>query len=187
MPIETLIVTFVIIMFTEFGDKTMLTSMCFSAQYRRPLIVLAATLLALVIASAIGVLIGVVLSNTLPVDLIVYVSGVLFLVLGVYTIIKSNSEEVSSCENTSTFLGMVSVVLFSELGDKSQIAILALAATSLYPIMVFAGAILGFLVLTIAAVYVGNQIAGFTSMKNVHRVAGLIFIIFGIAVILGIF
>ncbi len=186
MPLQALLSSFGIILVTEIGDKTMLTTICLSAQYRRPAIVLLATLIALAISTAIAVVVGVVLATSLPVDLIVYISGILFLGLGIYTILKSDSEEVESCDNPATFTGMVSLVLFSELGDKSQIAALALAAQSIYPIMVFVGAIIGFLVVNAIGAVAGDRIAGVTSIKYVKIVAGAIFIIFGFAVLLGI-
>ncbi|MGY5876196.1 MAG: TMEM165/GDT1 family protein [Candidatus Thorarchaeota archaeon] len=186
MPFQALLSSFGVILVTEIGDKTMLTTMCISAQYRRPTIVLLAALIALAISTAIAVIVGVVLAASLPVNLLVYISGALFIGLGIYTIFNSDSEEVDSCDNPATFTGMISLILFSELGDKSQIAALALAAQSIYPIMVFTGAILGFLIVNALGVIAGDRIAGITSMKHVKRIAGIVFIIFGLAVLLGI-
>ena len=186
MPFETLLESVGLILITELGDKTMLTAMCLSAQYRRPWIVLAATMLALSLSTSISVIVGVVLAMTLPIDFIVYVSGLLFIGLGVYSIVRSGSEEVEVCDNPGTFMSMVSLILFSELGDKSQLAILALSVQSLFPIMVFVGAIIGFLVVNLLGVYAGDWIACRISMKTVKKVAGLVFIAFGILVIFGI-
>lgn len=187
MPIQAFLLSLVVILVTEFGDKTMLTTMCLSAQYQRPIIVLAATLLALTFTTLIGVIIGVILSASLPLDIIVYLSGALFLFLGVYSLVKSKSEGVDSCENPATFISMVSLVLLSELGDKSQIAILAVAAGSPFPVMVFLGAIIGFFILNLIAIIVGDRLSRITSMNNVRIVTGLMFIAFGIAVLLGVF
>ncbi len=186
MPLQVLLSSVGLVFVTEFGDKTMLTAMCFSAQYRRPWIVLLATMIALTIATFIAVIVGIILSTAIPVDMLVYVSGFLFLGLGIYTLARSNGEEVDTCDTPSSFLSMVSLVLFSELGDKSQIAILALVVQSAFPVMVFIGAIVGFLLLDILAVFAGNRISGKVSIKLVKRVAGLLFILFGILVIFGI-
>ena len=186
MPLQALLSSFVVILITEIGDKTMLTTMCLSAQYRRPSIVLVATMIALGISSVIGVLIGFILATTLPIDLIVYISGGLFLILGFYTLLNSNSEEVDSCDNPTTFIGMISLVLFSELGDKSQIAILALAANSLYPVLVFVGALVGFLIVNTIGAIAGDRISQRISMNTIRKVTGLVFIIFGIAILLGL-
>jgi len=164
----------------------MLTAMCLSAKYRRPWIVLLATMIALTISTLIAIIVGIILSTAIPLDILVYVSGFLFLALGVYTLARSNSEEVDTCDTPSSFLSMVSLVLFSELGDKSQIAILALAVQSTFPIMVFIGAIVGFLLLSVLATFAGDRISGKVPIKLVKRAAGLLFILFGILVIFGI-
>ena len=170
----------------ELGDKTMLTTMCLSAQYRRPKLVLLATMIALAASSIIAVIIGYILSATLPVEIITYVSGFLFLILGIFTLVNSKSETIDTCDNPGTLFGMFSLVLVSELGDKSQIATLALAAQSSFPVMVFVGAIIGFFIVNSVAAYAGTNIAERIPIKTVKRVVGIIFIIFGILVIFGI-
>ena len=186
MPIQTLLSSASLILITELGDKTMLTAMCLSAQYRRPWIVLAATLIALAISTLIAVIVGVVLSLTLPIDLIIYISGFLFIGLGIYSIARSGSEEAEACDNPGTFMSMVSLILFSELGDKSQLAILALSVQSLFPILVLFGAIIGFFIVNLVGVYAGEWLACRVSMGTVKKVAGIVFIVFGILVIFGI-
>ncbi|MFW9918170.1 MAG: TMEM165/GDT1 family protein [Candidatus Thorarchaeota archaeon] len=186
MPFETLLSSVGLILITELGDKTMLTAMCLSAQYRRPWIVLAATMIALATSTLIAVIVGVVLSATLPIDFIVYISGLLFIGLGIYSIVRSGSEEAEVCDSPGTFMSMVSLILFSELGDKSQLAILALSVQSLFPILVLIGAVIGFLIVNLLGVYAGEWVACRVSMKTVKRVAGVVFIAFGVLVIFGI-
>lgn len=186
MPLQALISSLGLIILMELGDKTMLTAMCLSAQYRQPKLVLLATMIALATSSVIAVIIGFILSATLPVEIITYVSGILFLILGIFTLVNSNSETVDTCDNPGTLFGMFSLVLISELGDKSQIATLALAAQSLFPVMIFIGAILGFLVVSTIGVYAGASIAERIPIKTVKRVVGIVFILFGILVIFGV-
>lgn len=186
MPLQALISSIGLIFLMELGDKTMLTTMCLSAQYRRPKLVLLATMIALAASSIIAVIIGYILSATLPVEIITYVSGFLFLILGIFTLVNSKSETIDTCDNPGTLFGMFSLVLVSELGDKSQIATLALAAQSSFPVMVFVGAIIGFFIVNSVAAYAGTNIAERIPIKTVKRVVGIIFIIFGILVIFGI-
>jgi putative Ca2+/H+ antiporter (TMEM165/GDT1 family) len=143
-------------------------------------------MIALATSSIIAVIIGFILSATLPVEIITYVSGFLFLILGIFTLVNSHSETVDTCDNPGTLFGMFSLVLVSELGDKSQIATLALAAQSLFPIMIFLGAIIGFLIVNSIGAYTGTTIAERIPIKTVKRVVGVIFILFGILVIFGI-
>lgn len=170
----------------EIGDKTMLTTICLSAQYRRPGLVLLSTMTALATSSIIAVIIGYILSTSLPIQLITYVSGILFIGLGLYTLAKANSEVPDSCDNPGTLFGMFSLVLFSELGDKSQITILALAAQSSFVIMVFIGSIIGFLIVNSLGAIAGDRVSARIPLKIVKTVVGFIFILFGLLVVLGI-
>ncbi len=185
MPIQAIISAFGLVFVTEIGDKTMLTTMCLSAQYRRPLVILTASMLALAIASIIAVIVGVALASTLPIDLILIISASLFIGMGVFSLIR-NSPEADDCKQPTTFLSMVSVVLASELGDKSQIAILALAAQSTFPILVFLGAILGFFTVNLIGAYAGDQAASRLPVDTITKVTGIVFIAFGILILGGL-
>ncbi|MHA2423405.1 MAG: TMEM165/GDT1 family protein [Candidatus Thorarchaeota archaeon] len=187
MPIQTLLTSTGLVLLMELGDKTMLTTMCLSAQYRRPGLVLLATMIALATSSIIAVIVGYILSATLPINIITYVSGILFIGIGIYTLATSNSEVPDTCDNPGTLFGMFSLVLLSELGDKSQITILALAAQSTFAIMVFLGSIMGFLIVNSVGALAGDRVAARIPLKVVKRIVGLIFIVFGILVVFGIF
>jgi putative Ca2+/H+ antiporter (TMEM165/GDT1 family) len=185
MPIQALLTSAGLVLLMELGDKTMLTTICLSAQYRRPGLVLLATMIALATASIIAVIIGYILSATLPLDIITYISGILFIGLGIYTLARANSEVPDTCDNPSTLFGMFSLVLFSELGDKSQITILALAAQSSFAIMVFIGSIIGFLIVNSLGAIAGNRVAARIPLKIVKQIVGLVFIVFGILIVMG--
>lgn len=186
MPIQTLLTSAGLVLLMELGDKTMLTTMCLSAQYRRPRLVLIATMLALATSSVIAVIIGYVLSTTLPIEIITYVSGILFIGLGIYTLTRANSEVPDTCDNPGTLFGMFSLVLLSELGDKSQITILALAAQSTFAIMVFLGSIIGFLIVNSIGALAGDRVAARIPLRTVKIVVGFVFILFGALIVLGI-
>lgn len=184
MPVQALLSSFGLVFLTEIGDKTMLATLCLSAQYRRPRIVLLATMLALGFASIVAVFVGVVLATALPIDFILYLSGLLFIGMGIHTLVRK-TPEADDCKQPATFLSMVSLVLLSELGDKSQLAILALAAQSLFPLLVFTGAIAGFFTVNLVGAYSGDQVADRIPVDMVRKATGLVFIIFGILIILG--
>ncbi len=186
MPLQALISSAGLILLMELGDKTMLTTMCLSAQYRRPKLVLIATMLALTTSSVIAVILGYILSATLPIEIITYVSGILFIALGFYALARADLEIPDTCDNPGTLFGMFSLVLLAELGDKSQIATLALAAQSAFLLMIFIGAIIGFFITNSIAVLAGESIAERIPIKAVKRVVGIIFILFGLVVIFGV-
>lgn len=185
MPLQALLSALGIVFVTEIADKTMLTTLCLSAQYRRPFIVLLATMLALLLASTIAVAIGTVLALSLPVELILYISAGLFLAMGIHSLVKSVPEE-DSCKQPSTFLSMISLVLVSELGDKSQLAILALAAQSAFPLFILLGSIAGFFIVNSIGAFAGDRAANRLPIRLVNKATGVIFIIFAFLIVLNI-
>ena len=185
MPIPTFVEALGLIILMELGDKTMLTTMCLSAQYRRPRLVLLATISALTTSSIIAIILGFILSTTLPVEIITYLSGILFLSLGIFTLARFNNEVLDTCDNPGTLFGMFSLVFLSELGDKSQIAILALAAQSAFPVSVFLGSVVAFLIVNSIGALAGNHAAERIPMKMIKIVVGIVFILFGLLVIFG--
>ena len=186
MPIQTLLTSAGLVLLMELGDKTMLTTICLSAQYRTPGIVFLSTMIALATSSVIAVVVGYILSTTLPLTIITYLSGILFVGMGVYTLATANSEVPDTCDNPSTLFGMFSLVLLSELGDKSQITILALAAQSTFVIMVFVGSIIGFLIVNSLGALAGDRVAARIPLKIVKKIVGVVFILFGALIVLGI-
>jgi putative Ca2+/H+ antiporter (TMEM165/GDT1 family) len=78
---------------------------------------------------------------------------------------------------------MFSLILLSELGDKSQVAILALAADSVLPIMVFVGAITAFVVMNAVGIIFGDRVVCRMPTELVRRATGIIFTGFGLLVL----
>ncbi len=183
MSFESLFYAVTAVFLAELGDKTMLTTIFLSAQYRRPRMVLLAAMSALTAATVIAVIIGVILAVTLPIDLILYFSGALFIIMGAYNLVISHKNEGINSVNPKNFGGMFSLVFLAELGDKTQIAVLALAAQSGAPIFVFIGAFFGFLLVNSLGAIAGDRIAEQAPIIWIKRVTGLVFIGFGILIL----
>lgn len=180
MSLESFFYAVTVVFLAELGDKTMLATIFLSAQYRRPGMVLLAAMGALTAATVIAVIIGVILAVTLPIDLILDFSGALFIIMGVYTMAITRKNEGVDSVNLQTFGGMFSLVFLAELGDKTQIAVLALAAQSEVPIFVFIGAFFGFLFVNSLGAVAGDRISEYAPIIWIKRVTGLVFIGFGI-------
>jgi putative Ca2+/H+ antiporter (TMEM165/GDT1 family) len=175
-----------IVFLAELGDKTMFATICLSAQYRRPVFVLIAAMLALTVSTIIAVVIGVILSTTLPLEFIILISGGIFIILGIHTLIRKESDDDTTSDQPQTFLSMFTLVLVSEMGDKTQIASLALAAQSAFPLMVFLGALLGFLLVNGIGAITGEQISRRVPIKLIQQIVGVLFVIVGILIVVGI-
>jgi putative Ca2+/H+ antiporter (TMEM165/GDT1 family) len=183
--LEVLITSSTLIFLTEIGDKTMITTMCLGAQHRHPAVVLLVAMLALASSTLIAVVIGFILSSTLPLEFILYLSAALFMCLGIHTLVRKIPEQANGCDNPQTLLSMFSLVFFSELGDKSQIAVLGLAAQSQFPVMVLVGALIGFLIVNSIGAFAGDRLANVISMGTIRKVSGIVFILFGVLMLLG--
>jgi len=115
-----------------------------------------------------------------------WVLGVSFIAMAVWTLIPDNIEE----EETQITLklgvfGATLVTFFiAEMGDKTQIATVALAAHYGSPVWVVAGTTLGMLIADVPAVFIGNKLADRIPMTVVHRIAAAIFALLGIATLL---
>jgi len=186
MLIEALISSTGVVFLAELGDKTMLATMCFSAQCRKPLLVLVASMLALTCATVLAVVAGTVLAAALPLQLIIYLSAIIFLSMSVYTLVEIDSGTGDTNKITGTFLGMASLVFVSELGDKTQLACLALAAESPYPVAIFIGAIAGFFAANSIAAVAGHRLAGSIPIRVIRGATATVFIIIGALVLLGV-
>ncbi len=183
MPILTFLSTTLIILLTELGDKTMLTTLCLGAKFRRPASVILSSILALAVASGFAIIVAVILSFALPIQIILYVSGILFVIMGLHTLIYRDGDLSEYCDSPKSMFSMFSLILLSELGDKSQIAILGLAAQSAFPIAVFVGSFVSFLLLNGISAFAGDRMAERLPIRKVQIATGTVFVVIGLSVI----
>ncbi|MFH1328123.1 MAG: TMEM165/GDT1 family protein [Candidatus Bathyarchaeota archaeon] len=173
-----LLASFAIIAVAELGDKTQLTVITLSSRYK-PLLILAGSVTAFALINGIGVLIGGAIAEYLPLFWVGIGSGIAFLLFGVYTLI-SKTEESKIKYGRYAVLSSFSLIALMELGDKTQLATIVLAARYADPILVFTGVMLAYIVLTVVGIIIGFKISKVIPMKKMKVVASAIFILFGI-------
>lgn len=147
---------------------------------------LVASMAALTSSTILAIVAGMLMAAILPLELIVYLSGAMFLVMGIYMLGSLHTESGATYQSTSTFLGMFSLVFISELGDKTQLACLALAADSPFPVLVFIGAIIGFFAVNSIGVVAGRGIAGAVPLRLIGGATAAVFIVVGVLIVLRI-
>ncbi|MBO3840377.1 MAG: TMEM165/GDT1 family protein [Thermoproteota archaeon] len=180
MDLTPLLASLLLIILAELGDKTQVAIISLSS-CSNTLIVFTGAMLAFILVSAIGVFIGDALSMIVPPQAVSLASAVLFLVFGTYMILTRRREECFR-ENGSkyAFLSTFSMVTLMEIGDKTQVAVIALAARYGTPIMVYAGVIMAFIILTGIGVLLGRVFSRRVPLKYVKLGSGVIFPLFGI-------
>lgn len=182
MDLTPFLSTFAIIAMAELGDKTQLTVITLCSKHR-PEIIFLSSFLALIGIGGVSILIGSTITQFLPMLWIKIGSGGAFIIFGIHSLI-GGEEDSYSCGET-TFLASFSLVALMELGDKTQLATIALAAKFASPILVFSGLGLAFLLITGAGVIIGTKLKEFLSRKYIRMGSSIIFISFGLIFILG--
>ena len=183
---ESLFVSTGVVALAEIGDKTQLLAFILAARFKRPvpivLGILAATLINHGLAGALGAWITSVLSP----QVLRWVLGLGFIAMAVWTLIPDEIEEEESrvAARLGVFGATFVTFFLAEMGDKTQLATVALAAHYVWPWAVVAGTTLGMLIADVPAVFVGSRFAGRIPMKLVHGVAAAVFAVMGILTLL---
>jgi putative Ca2+/H+ antiporter (TMEM165/GDT1 family) len=177
-----------LIALAEMGDKTQLLAFLLAARFRKPapiiLGILVATLLNHGIAGAVGAWVGTWLTP----QVLRWSVGLLFLGMAAWTLVpdKIEEEETKVASRLGVFGATLVTFFLAEMGDKTQIATLAMAAHYPDPLIVVAGTTLGMLIADVPAVFVGDRLAGRIPMRLVHGVAAALFAVLGIATLTGL-
>ena len=175
--------TFFLIAVAELGDKTQLLALSFASKYN-PVKVMAGIFIGSLAVQLIAVLIGDRISMIIPPFYLQKLVGISFIVFGLWTLIADNDEEVTGKERMNRRLGPVLTVaaafFLAEIGDKTQLAVISLAAEYRSFLSVWLGATLGMLAADAAAVMVGVFAHKHLPIKIIKLLSGAVFIIFGL-------
>ena len=184
---EALLVSTGVVALAEIGDKTQLLAFILAARFKKPvpivLGILAATLVNHGLAGALGAWIMAVVSP----GVLRWVLGLSFIGMAVWTLIpdKIEEEETQVAQHLGVFGATLVTFFLAEMGDKTQIATVAMAAHYGTPVLVIIGTTLGMLIADVPAVFVGDRLAARIPMKLVHSIAAAIFALLGVATLLG--
>ncbi|MBA4177994.1 MAG: hypothetical protein C0505_15770 [Leptothrix sp. (in: Bacteria)] len=170
----------------EMGDKTQLLAMLLAARFRRPLPIIAGILVATLANHAAAGALGGWVAGIMGPELLRWVIGASFLAMAAWMLVPDEIDAGASAGHGRLGVFGATVVAFflAEMGDKTQIATVALAAR--YPdlVAVVAGTTLGMMISNVPAVYLGETIARKLSMKLVHGLAAALFAVLGVLTLL---
>ena len=175
-----------VVALAEIGDKTQLLAFILATRFKKPIPIIAGILMATLVNHGLAGALGAWITAMVDPFIMQWVLGVSFIAMAVWTLIPDNIEE----EETQITLklgvfGATLVTFFiAEMGDKTQIATVALAAHYGSPVWVVAGTTLGMLIADVPAVFIGNKLADRIPMTLVHRIAAAVFALLGIATLL---
>lgn len=179
---ESLLISAGVVALAEIGDKTQLLAFVLAARFKKPLPIIAGIFAATVINHGLAGALGAWITTMLTPEILRWVVGLSFLGMAVWTMIpdKIEEEETQVAKRLGVFGATVVTFFLAEMGDKTQIATIAMAAHYPNPVMVVIGTTLGMLIADVPAVFVGDHFAKKIPMKLVHSIAAAMFAIMGI-------
>jgi len=185
MDISPLLTTFSLIALAEFGDKTQLAVIALSARYDR-LKVFAGVILAFGLVTALGVLVGGMIYQFIPKDVIRVLAGLLFVAFGILTLSSKESCETGDEKPVGNILlSAFSMIALAEMGDKTQLSAITLVAKYDSPYLVFAGALLALGLVSLIGIFLGKKLCDILPLSKIKLGAGALFILFGIMFLAG--
>ncbi len=179
MDLAPLISSFSIIALAEFGDKTQLAAITLSTRYK-PVYVFLSALLAVCLVDGISILAGIVIAAFIPISWLSLGSGIVFIIFGIWTLRSRDKDEFDVKNQRLSFIAPFSLITLMELGDKTQLSIIALAAKYGSPTLIFLGVVLAYSILMGVAVALGSNLTKIIPIQYIKIGASIIFIVFGI-------
>ena len=184
---ESLFVSTGVVALAEIGDKTQLLAFILAARFKKPLPIILGILVATIVNHGLAGALGAWITASISPEILRWVLGASFIAMAVWTLIpdKIEEEETQIAKRLGVFGATLVTFFLAEMGDKTQIATVAMAAHYATPLLVVIGTTLGMLIADVPAVFVGDKLANKIPMKLVHSIAAAVFAILGVATLLG--
>ena len=183
---EALFISTGVVALAEIGDKTQLLAFILAARFKKPLPIVAGILVATLVNHGLAGALGAWITSVVSPEILRWVLGLSFIGMAVWTLIpdKIEDEETRAAQRLGVFGATLITFFLAEMGDKTQVATVALAAHYGAPVVVVIGTTLGMLVADVPAVLVGNRFAARIPLKLVHSIAAAIFAAMGVLALL---
>lgn len=184
---ESLFVSTGVVALAEIGDKTQLLAFLLAARFKKPLPIILGILIATLVNHGLAGALGAWITAVLSPEVLRWVLGLSFIAMAAWTLIPDEIEEDEAkiAGRLGVFGATLLTFFLAEMGDKTQVATVAMAAHYAAPVMVVIGTTLGMLIADVPAVFVGDKLAAKIPMKLVHGIAAAIFAALGVATLLG--
>jgi Ca2+/H+ antiporter, TMEM165/GDT1 family len=184
---EALLISTGVVALAEIGDKTQLLAFLLAARFKKPLPIIAGILLATLLNHGLAGALGVWITRWVGPEPLRWMLGLSFIAMAAWMLIPDRIEEDEARLATrfGVFGATLATFFLAEMGDKTQVATVALAAHYAMPVTVVIGTTVGMLVANVPAVLIGDRLGARIPMLLVHSVAAAIFVLLGLAVLLG--
>jgi len=188
--VNSFLVSAAVVAVAEIGDKTQLLALVLAAKFRKPIPIILGILVATLANHAAAAAIGTWLTRVIGPDVMRWVLGISFIAMGIWTLIPDkpdlDDEKPSSKDGWGVFGTTAAAFFLLEMGDKTQIATVALAAKYSNLALVTAGTTFGMMLANVPAVVLGDVAAKKLPLAFVRAVAAVLFLLLGVVALLGV-
>ncbi len=182
---EALFTSTAVVALAEIGDKTQLLAIVLAARFKKPLPIIAGIFVATVANHFVAALVGAQVASVLDGQWFRFLIAASFIVMAGWTLIpdKFNEETDAKTARFGAFLATTIAFFFVEMGDKTQIATIALGARFHDVIAVTMGTTLGMMLANVPAVFLGHELLDRVPLNVVRYVAAALFLVIGLWVL----
>ena len=179
---ETVLACAVLVALAEMGDRTQLLAILLAVRHRRPVAILAGILVATLANHLLAALAGFYVGGLLTARWFRYAVAGSFIAMGLWALFPDRSDETGAArrKGRSVFLTTVVSFFLVEIGDKTQIATLALAARFHDIVLVVAGTTAGMMAANIPAVLLGRSALARLPLRALRVAAALAYVVLGL-------
>jgi putative Ca2+/H+ antiporter (TMEM165/GDT1 family) len=184
--LEAFLVSTGIVALAEIGDKTQLLALLLAAKFRKPVPIILGILVATLANHGLAGALGSWLTSLARPEVMRAILGISFLAMAGWILVPDKiDEDETKLARFGVFGTTVIAFFLAEMGDKTQVATVALAAQFQAFLAVVAGTTAGMLIANVPAVLLGDRIANRMPVRAVHGVAAVLFAVLGAATLFG--
>lgn len=187
-PFEAFLVSTGIVALAEIGDKTQLLAFMLAARYRRAAPIVLGIFVATIANHAFAGAVGTWLTSVIGPATLRWILGIGFIAMAIWTLIpdKLDDEDVQVKSGLGIFGTTLIAFFLAEMGDKTQVATVALAAQYEAFVAVVVGTTLGMMIANVPAVLIGDRLAHRMPVRLVHGIAACVFAVLGVIALSGV-
>lgn len=174
-----------IVALAEMGDKTQLLALLLAARFRKPVPILIAILLATIINHGVSAALGQWITAVVPEIVLLWVLALGFIAMAAWMLVPDElgdeTDSINKWQKYGVFGATFVLFFLAEIGDKTQIATVALAARFDSLFWVMAGTTLGMMIANAPVVFAGNKLADKLPISLIHKIGAAVFLLIGVS------
>jgi putative Ca2+/H+ antiporter (TMEM165/GDT1 family) len=177
--------SFALVAVSEMGDKTQLLAFSLAGRFRKPWVVMAGILVATVANHALASTVGVLIAARISTRVMAAILAATFIAFGLWTLKPDTLDDAQRPSRFGPFVTTVVLFFLAEMGDKTQVVAVALAARYHQLVQVVIGTTLGMMLVNVPTVLFAERAMRWIPLKLVRLVAAAIYTVLGIATLMG--